>query len=93
MRRRHSTTKTSAAPTTTTEDDMLKEPTIEKLAQMKLGAMANAWNEQHGKPDVNRLSFDECLGLLDVNFIHPSTTTTSPHQSPCLNVRGFGSSG
>ncbi len=50
---------------------MLKEPTIEKLAQMKLGAMANAWNEQHGKPDVNRLSFDERLGLLvDAEWTH-----------------------
>ncbi len=50
---------------------MLKEPTIEKLAQMKLGAMANAWNEQHGKPDVNRLSFDERFGLLvDAEWTH-----------------------
>ena len=43
---------------------MLKEPTIEKLKAMRLDAMASAWNEQHGKPDVNRLSFDERFGML-----------------------------
>jgi DNA replication protein DnaC len=50
---------------------MLKEPTIEKLTQMRLGAMVNAWSEQHGKPDVNRLSFDERFGLLvDAEWTH-----------------------
>jgi DNA replication protein DnaC len=43
---------------------MLTEPTIEKLKTMRLEAMAAAWNEQTGKADVARLSFDERFGLL-----------------------------
>jgi len=43
---------------------MLTEPTTEKLKAMRLDAMAATWNEQHGKPDVNRLAFDERFGLL-----------------------------
>ena len=50
---------------------MLKEPTIEKLKAMRLEAMVSAWNEQHGKPDVNRLSFDERFGMLvDAEWLH-----------------------
>jgi hypothetical protein len=43
---------------------MLKEPTIEKLKALRLDAMAAAWNEQHGKPDLANLSFDERFGML-----------------------------
>lgn len=43
---------------------MLTEPTIEKLKAMRLDAMASTWSEQHGKPDVNRLAFDERFGIL-----------------------------
>jgi DNA replication protein DnaC len=50
---------------------MLKEPTIEKLKAMRLDAMAAAWNEQDGKPDVHRLAFDERLGILvDAEWLH-----------------------
>jgi len=50
---------------------MLKEPTIEKLKAMRLEAMVSAWNEQHDKPDVNRLSFDERFGMLvDAEWLH-----------------------
>lgn len=43
---------------------MLTEPTIEKLKAMRLDAMAATWTEQHGKPDVNRLAFDDRFGML-----------------------------
>src|SRR5262245_24298340 len=43
---------------------MLTEPTIEKLRTMRLDAMATAWKDQSGKPDVNSLAFDERFGML-----------------------------
>jgi DNA replication protein DnaC len=43
---------------------MLKEPTIEKLQALRLGAMAAAWDEQQRHPDVQTLTFDERFGLL-----------------------------
>jgi DNA replication protein DnaC len=50
---------------------MLTEPTIERLKAMHLDAMASTWNEQRGKPDVNRLAFDERFGMLvDAEWLH-----------------------
>lgn len=50
---------------------MLSEPTTEKLKTMRLDAMATAWKEQSGKPDVNRLAFDERFGMLvDAEYLH-----------------------
>lgn len=50
---------------------MLREPTNEKLRAMRLDAMATAWNEQSGKPDMTGLSFDERFGLLvDAEWTH-----------------------
>lgn len=50
---------------------MLKEPTIEKLKALRLDAMAAAWNEQHGKPDLANLSFDERFGILvEAEWLH-----------------------
>lgn len=50
---------------------MLTEPTTEKLKAMRLDAMATAWKEQAGKPDVNRLAFDERFGMLvDAEWLH-----------------------
>jgi DNA replication protein DnaC len=43
---------------------MLKEPTIEKLQLMKLGAMAAGWLEQQRNGDVTNLSFDERFAML-----------------------------
>ena len=43
---------------------MLIEPTREKLKALRLDAMAKAWEEQGGRPDIQGLSFDERLGLL-----------------------------
>lgn len=43
---------------------MLREPTVEKLHTMRLGAMAAAWSEQQQTADVIALSFDERFGLL-----------------------------
>lgn len=43
---------------------MLKEPTIEKLQAMRLRAMAEAWAQQGGSPEINALSFDERFGML-----------------------------
>ena len=43
---------------------MLREPTMEKLQAMRLGAMATAWQEQQRSPDVIALSFDERFAML-----------------------------
>lgn len=43
---------------------MLTEPTVEKMKQLRLLAMAQAWLEQQKNSDVAQLSFDERLGLL-----------------------------
>jgi DNA replication protein DnaC len=43
---------------------MLNEPTMEKLNAMRLVGMAAAWTEQFKSPEVQKLSFDERLGLL-----------------------------
>jgi DNA replication protein DnaC len=43
---------------------MLTAPTLEKLHALKLGAMAAAWTDQQGQPDVIALAFDERFGLL-----------------------------
>ncbi len=43
---------------------MLTQPTINTLRSMKLNGMADAYAQQLEQPDVQRLSFDERLGLL-----------------------------
>jgi len=43
---------------------MLKEPTLEKLYDMKLYGMAQAFKEQLHHPSLNDLSFDERFSLL-----------------------------
>ena len=43
---------------------MLTEPTIERLKTLRLDAMAAAWAAQRGDASMNKLSFDERLGLL-----------------------------
>jgi DNA replication protein DnaC len=43
---------------------MLREPTLEKLYDMKLNGMAQAFKEQLYHPSVNNLSFDERFSLL-----------------------------
>jgi DNA replication protein DnaC len=43
---------------------MLNEPTVDKLKQLRLHAMAEAWAAQQAKPDIASLSFDERFGLL-----------------------------
>jgi len=43
---------------------MLREPTIDKLHDMRLGVMADAWVAQQKDTNVSSLSFDERLGLL-----------------------------
>jgi DNA replication protein DnaC len=53
---------------------MLREPTTEKLKAMRLDAMATAWSEQQGKPDIAGLSFDERFGMLvDAEWLHRET--------------------
>ena len=50
---------------------MLTEPTTEKLKVMRLDAMAAAWSEQSGRPDVHSLAFDERFGMLvDAEWLH-----------------------
>lgn len=43
---------------------MLNEPTLHKLKELKLDALAAAWLQQQANPQVHSLSFDERLGLL-----------------------------
>jgi DNA replication protein DnaC len=43
---------------------MLKEPTLEQLAGLKLHALARAWQGQQEDPAMGDLGFDERLGLL-----------------------------
>jgi DNA replication protein DnaC len=43
---------------------MLNEQTLEKLYDMKLGGMADAFKEQMAQPDINDLSFEERFGFL-----------------------------
>jgi len=50
---------------------MLTEPTMEKLKGLRLDAFAAAWVEQQKNPEVQKLAFDERLGLLvDAECIH-----------------------
>ncbi len=44
--------------------DMLREPTMEKLQTMRLGAMAAAWTEQQRSADTVALTFDERFAML-----------------------------
>lgn len=49
---------------------MLKQPTLEKLQELKFTAMAEAWETQQNDPDVRGLDFDERFGLLvDVEWL------------------------
>lgn len=43
---------------------MLNEPTIEKMRELRLRAMADAWQRQQQDPKLSSLSFDERLGML-----------------------------
>lgn len=43
---------------------MLKEPTNEKLHDLRLSAMAAAWVEQQKHPDIVAMSFDERFAML-----------------------------
>jgi DNA replication protein DnaC len=43
---------------------MLNEPTREKLITMRLGALLEAWGQQTKDIEVQKLSFDERLGML-----------------------------
>jgi len=42
----------------------LNEPTAEKLRAMRLGAFADAWQEQQKNPEIASLVFDERLAML-----------------------------
>lgn len=43
---------------------MLKHPTLDKLASLRLAGMAKALREQMEMPEIGQLSFEERLGLL-----------------------------
>lgn len=43
---------------------MLLEPTLVRLRELRLDAMASALEEQQGVPDIRELSFEDRLGLL-----------------------------
>jgi hypothetical protein len=61
-----SCTRTCAARTTTTEERnrMLNEPTIEKLHELRLAVMAEAWQQQQKDAKIGALSIDERFTLL-----------------------------
>lgn len=49
---------------------MLRQPTIEKLQQLKLTIMASAWLEQDANPDLQGMSFDDRFAMLiDAEFL------------------------
>jgi len=43
---------------------MLNEPTLEKLRELRLNALAETWCEQRKDPEMTGLAFDERFGLL-----------------------------
>ena len=43
---------------------MLAQPTVEQLAELRLNAMARAWQQQQEDPTISELGFDERLALL-----------------------------
>ena len=43
---------------------MLAQPTLEQLAEMRLNALARAWQQQQEDPTIGELGFDERLALL-----------------------------
>ena len=50
---------------------MLTEPTIEKLRALRMDVLAAAWAEQQKNPELQKLSFDERLGMLvDAEWLH-----------------------
>jgi len=50
---------------------VLTEPTIEKLRALRLEVLATTWAEQQKSPEVQKLSFDERLGMLiDAEWLH-----------------------
>jgi len=57
---------------------MLSHPLYEKLAQLRLAGMLLGLKEQMNCPEVDRLSFEERLGLLVDRQITERETTSSP---------------
>lgn len=56
---------------------MLKEPTLEKLSDMRLHALATAWERQQEDVNVADLTFDERLALLvDAEWLHRQNRRT-----------------
>lgn len=50
---------------------MMNEPTLDKLNQLHLDGMANAWLEQHKDAKIGALGFDDRFGLLvDAETLH-----------------------
>ena len=50
---------------------MLDEPTYEKMIQMRMRGLADAWRAQQDDPEAGQLGFDERLGLLiDAEWMH-----------------------
>jgi DNA replication protein DnaC len=43
---------------------MLKQPTLEQLMELRLHALAHAWQAQHEDPTIHDLGFDERMALL-----------------------------
>lgn len=55
---------------------MLREPTLERLRDLRLRGMADAFALQKETPDIGSLSFEERLGLLvDAEWTHRRNTT------------------
>lgn len=55
---------------------MLREPTLERLRELRLRGMPDSWVAQLENPDAVNLSFEERLGLLlDAEWTHRRDTT------------------
>ncbi len=57
---------------------MLQEPTLDKLRTLRLGAMAEAWQQAQKNPAYAELSFDERFSILvDAEFLARENRTVS----------------
>ena len=69
---------------------MLNEMTVTKLQEMRLSAMARAFNEQLMNPDMNSLSFEERFGLL---VDHEWETRKNNHLKRLIKKAAFAETG
>ena len=67
---------------------MLNHPTYQQLNQLRLFGMAQALNEQQRLPELDRMSFEERLGLLVEREVSERASLQMSHDyaAPNLNM-------